>query len=482
MDIQARLEAAFEANQKNKQEKETSTDSTSTSTLTLGSKYKPSIDLPKRTAKFWADVNMGRSPIIKFFKELENGSFEIHKNATAGLEKVVDLSSLHQVLRETEYELSLTGESDIAMFYQNNTIVPLKIDLMRKQYAPNGELVLYHGIVNMDTGTAPWVMTKKFYYNDQEEIIVENEPYHRGEEGDWSKMEIDKFNNKFKQSMVHTVNLGKIPFPVVTLTNTGADRWGSGKSDTNDVKDILEKLDFIEDAITRSIKTSKTRLYNKRKNGSMDLTGSNNVDTTARQIMEDVEIIDIVEDPHSAVDGLQISDRQLGTDQWVGLRKNYLNEYYSDTGENVAADAHGNNQHTYEVQSKGDNKFRRATAKKTQRVKEIAAVLDIIIEMAKSKGAQFFSGVSYIDINIDEVDIRKEYEIEDKMEKLLNLDLISKVQALMAINGISEQAAMIQLAAKERHESLFKEEEPMVEEQPAQPEAQPTETDTTEEE
>lgn len=400
--------------------------------------------------------------MISFFKRNNDGSLEQHRNSTNGFPNVVDMLALHQVLRETEYELSLDGESDIAVFFDpvERNFATLKIDLVRKQYDPAGNLKYYHGLVNFDTGTAPWILTKKFYFDDEDNVIIENAPYALSgsdEGGSYEAIDIDKFNAKFRQNLPKRVNMGKIMFPVVTLTNTGADRNGAGTSDTAEASDILARLDIIEDAIDRAIKAAKTKIYNKKKNGSMDLAGQKSRNTSVTQLADDEEMIEIYEDPHVDGGGIQISDRSLDLTAWMDAKKAVLQDYYTHTGENVANDAHGNNQHTYEIQSKGDNKFRRGTSKKTQRSQEIKLLIEIIISISKLNGITIFSGLDEISINIDEVDIRKEYNIEDKVEKLMNLGLISKVQALMKLMSIDEMTAISMINMKKEHDKLNEE-------------------------
>lgn len=191
-------------------------------------------------------------------------------------------------------------------------------------------------------------------------------------------------------------------------------------------------------------------------------------DELTRQMMEDLDIIDYVDDPSIEGDSVKLSDRTLNAQEWLNIQKGLLQEYFTHTGENVAADAHGNNQHTYEVQSKGDNKFRRATSKRTQRQAEISQCIDIIMSIAKQNGNGSFAGVDIVSVNINEVDIRKEFEIEEKVEKLLNLKLISKVQALMKVEGVDEATAINLLSSKDKHDKLF-EEEPILEPQAKEP-------------
>ncbi len=428
----------------------------------------PSEYLPKRTAKFWSEVIMGREPLINFFKDVGNKT-EVHENGTKGWRKVIDNNALLSVLRETEYELSLDGESDIALFNQGNKIVPLKIELIQKKYNPDGSLRFYHGLVNMDQGTAPWILSKKFYYNDKGEVIVENVPYTRrdfqGSDGntlysEWKNVSVDSFNKKYKADIYKTKNLGMIEFPVFTFTNTGNDRWGSGMSDTTEVKDILTRLDAVEQAIDAAISTSKTRVIKKKVNGSMDLAGIASVDPEIQQLDASTDVIELTVDPHNPDGTLQISDRALNADQWYAVRDKLLNQYYTYTGENVAADAHGNNQHTFEVQSKGDNKYRKGTAKKNQRTKEIIGLINGVISYAKSLGVKDFVGLDKVSVNIDVVDIRKEYEIEDKVEKLLKLGLISKIQGIGMIMNVDEEVATMLISNRVKHLKIEEDNEP----------------------
>lgn len=456
-----KLNKSLENNQNTKEISE----SVGVSNLSLGLNLKPSEYLPIRTARFWSEVVGGNDLDFNFYKVSKTGIPEIHRNATKGFSKYVDLIGFEEVRKETEFELSLKGESDIAVFKQENQIVPLKIALVRKQYFPDKSLRFYQGIVNFDTGTMPLILTKKFYYNKSMEVIMENIPYERtiDDEGNsvWRDISLKNFEKKTGATLASKINLGKIPFPVVTLTNMGADRNGTGLSDTAEVQDILTRLDVIVDAKDRAIKTAKTRLFNKRVNGTMDLGGdTQTLSPMAKQILEDAEVVDYHVDPSNEdSNGTLIVDRALNADVWQSIETNELQKYYSYTGENVAADAHGNNQHTFEVQSKGDNKFRRGTSKKKQRVKEYKALFDIIIAIAKSMNINDFAGVDEISIHIHEVDIRKEFELEDKVEKLMSLGLMSKVQALMKLEGIDELTAKIRLTAMEEHNKMFKDED-----------------------
>ncbi|MFV0535469.1 MAG: hypothetical protein ACK5MR_17735 [Cumulibacter sp.] len=90
------------------------------------------------------------------------------------------------------------------------------------------------------------------------------------------------------------------------------------------------------------------------------------------------------------------------------------------------------------------------------------------MSIAKQNGNGSFAGVDIVSVNINEVDIRKEFEIEEKVEKLLNLKLISKVQALMKVEGIDEATAINLLSSKDKHDKLF-EEEPILEPQAKEP-------------
>lgn len=419
---------------------------------------KPSNYLPATTATFWQDVLLARLPNISFFKTLKNGRNEIHENGTALWKRLISSSNFLSVLRETEYELSLTGESDIAIFKQGKDIVPLKIALVKKDYFPNGDLMFYQGIVNMNQGTTPWIMTKKFYYNNVGEVIMENVPYFEQmtDEGnsEWVNVSIDKFNDKYKANLAEKVNYGKIEFPVITMTNKGNDRNGSGSSDTVNVKDILRRLDIVENAIDAAAAASKTRVYKERVNGSMDLGTGPARDNNVQQLTPDTDVIELVVDPTNPNGKLQITDRQLNAQQWYDLKKGYLNDYYSQTGESVAADAHGNNQHTYEIQSKGDNKYRIGTAKKTQRILEIEQIVNIIVSLAKAIGYQGFAGVDAISVALDEADIRKEYDIENKVKTLKDMNLISDIQAIKMLMNFNDYQAELFLATKAEHEKL----------------------------
>lgn len=435
--------------------------------------YEPSNFLPARTATFWQDVLVARLPKINFFKTLKNGKNEIHDNGTKLWERLISNSILLDVLRETEYELSLDGESDIAIFKQGKDIVPLKIDLIKKDYFPNGELMFYQGLVNMNQGTAPWIMTKKFYYNNLGEVIMENVPYFEEltEDGllEWVNISIEKFNEKYKTNIVDKVNFGRVEFPVITMTNTGNDRNGSGQSDTANLTDILKRLDIIENAIDAAMAASKTRIYKEKANGSMKLSSTPNRDNDVQQLDADTDVIELVTDPRSPNGKMQITDRQLNAQQWYDLKKSYLNDYYSQTGESVQSDAHGNNQHTYEIQSKGDNKYRRGTAKKTQRVMEIQQLVKIIISIAKQIGYQGFAGIDKVSVSFDEADIRKEYDIENRVKVLKDMNLISDIQAIKMLMNLDDLQAELFLSEKNGHEKLEDKDEKTNQIQPTMP-------------
>ncbi|MFV0535470.1 MAG: hypothetical protein ACK5MR_17740 [Cumulibacter sp.] len=116
--------------------------------------------------------------------------------------------------------------------------------------------------------------------------------------------------------MPENVNLGDIVFPVITMTNTGADRWGAGTSDTSEVQDVLKRMDIVADALDRSIKTSKIKMFRRRKNGSMKLAAENSSpDELTRQMMEDLDIIDYVDDPSIEGDSVKLSDRTLNAQE-----------------------------------------------------------------------------------------------------------------------------------------------------------------------
>lgn len=422
----------------------------------LSSEIKTSEFLKLRTARYWADVEAGKSPIINFFK-MNGDRYEIHNNATEGIAKVVDLDRLHEVFKETAWELSYIGRSDIAVFKQDNKQAVLKIEKLREQTRPDGTFLFYHGLVNFDLGTAPWIMTKKFYYNDKDEVIVENVPYlGTNIEGslEWRQLPIDKFNKKYKTSWVETINLGKTEFPVIKFTNTGQDRNGNGLSDWAEAVDLLTKIDNIDNAIDRAAKAAKTRVFSKRVNNTMNLrTGSAKPPAMAQQLADDVDLIEIYEDPTIEGGSLQFSDRNFNIDGWDKLKRDYKQDYYAHTGENIQED-HKNNQHGTEIQSKGDNKFRRATAKRTRREYDLVKLVNVIMSISKASGQNYFSGVDKVFIKIDEVDIRKEIDVIDKAEKLLDLGLISKVQALMKIESIDEATAMMMLGQKDKHDKI----------------------------
>ncbi|MFV0535297.1 MAG: hypothetical protein ACK5MR_16840 [Cumulibacter sp.] len=99
------------------------------------------------------------------------------------------------------------------------------------------------------------------------------------------------------------------------MTNTGADRMGAGTSDTAEVSDILIRLDAVENALDRAIKTSKVKMFVKRKNGSMKIGDDPIRDDVTRQVVNDLDIISIVEDPHMDGQNLQISDRVLNANE-----------------------------------------------------------------------------------------------------------------------------------------------------------------------
>lgn len=433
MNLQAEFQEIYTNKQEKKRDvKEVIQEATDTNRFTTD-EYLPSIYYPIRTATFWADTLMGSEPVIKFF--INN---ELHKNGAKAWGKVIDMSALHQVLRETEYELSLRGESDIALFKQGNNIVPLKIRLIHKQYYPNGALKYYHGITNLDTGTLPWIITKKFYYNDEGDLIVENAPLFENEDGEWEDISVEKFNKKYKQELKYKINLGKIEFPVFTFTNKGADRWGSGKSDTAGVKDILRKLDIIDNAVDADMFASKTRLIKPKRHGALGGLGGTTESSIINQLKTDVDVLEYEHDPTIENGQIQVSERKFDSTAWETMRRTFINQYCTYTGENVETDAHGNNQHTFEIMSKGDNKFRVGMSKKGQRIKDIKNMVSGIISFAKlhtTIGGKGFAGITDISIDINETDIRKEFEKEDKVEKLLSLGLISKIQAIQKIYG-----------------------------------------------
>lgn len=390
----------------------------------------PSEFLPKRTAQFWRDTILGFPPKIKFYKRLKSGEYEIHNNSTDNINKIFDLDNFFGVLKDSEYELSLNGESDIAIFRYGNIFVPVKIKKVFKRYFPNGDLMYYRGIVNFDQGDYPWIIHREYFFDDNGDCILATKINFENS-GEVENISVEKFNKLYKQNIIEKMNLGKIAIPVVTMTNRFGDRWGSGKPDAEGAEDILERLDEVETAISLILRTARTKIYVPRADGTLNLGTDDSYNKEVAEFLDTGTVVmKLNVNPNSQNQNFQISSNELTADKWYELRKRLINEYRNHVGEMIDLDANGTNKQTAEIQSRGDDKFRVGTSKISQRIKDIKSVLNIVINYSKLIGQNYFSGLDEIRVKIKPVDIREEIKKEERIEKLLNMGLMSKKQAV----------------------------------------------------